>query len=79
MSGAAGGLSKHAPSPSTATAVAASSTSSSSVLTMTSEEVALAELNPVQSSSVGEIAKTREHGENPHTPSLPHCIVDHPQ
>uniref|UniRef100_A0A3Q3VZ54 SWIM-type domain-containing protein n=1 Tax=Mola mola TaxID=94237 RepID=A0A3Q3VZ54_MOLML len=31
-------------------------------------------LNPVQSSSVGEIAKTREHGENPHTPSLPHCI-----
>ncbi|XP_035518958.1 zinc finger SWIM domain-containing protein 8 [Morone saxatilis] len=63
VSGATGGVSKHAPSSSSATTVAASSTSSSSAVVLAGEEVAhQAELNPVQNSSAGEsTAETREH------------------
>ncbi|XP_056251151.1 zinc finger SWIM domain-containing protein 8 isoform X3 [Seriola aureovittata] len=63
VSGATGGVSKHAPSSSSATTVAASSSSSSSAVTLAGEEVAhQADLNPVQNSTAGEsTAETREH------------------
>lgn len=68
VSGATGGVSKHAPSSSSATSVAASSSSSSSAVALAGEELAhQAELNPVQNNSAGEnTAETREHGENLH-------------
>ena len=68
VSGATGGVSKHAPSSSSATSVAASSSSSSSAVALAGEELAhQAELNPVQNNPAGEnTAETREHGENRH-------------
>ncbi|XP_051815861.1 zinc finger SWIM domain-containing protein 8 isoform X2 [Acanthochromis polyacanthus] len=63
VSGATGGVSKHAPSSSPASNLAASSSSSSSAVAPTGEEVAPhAELNPVQNSPAGEsTAENREH------------------
>lgn len=80
VSGATGGVSKHAPSSLTATTVAASSTNSSSAAALTSEElVHQSELKPAQNSSAGESgAETKEHGKNPAFPlcafqSAPKC------
>ncbi|KAM3606191.1 uncharacterized protein V6R79_012188 [Siganus canaliculatus] len=55
VSGAAGGVSKHAPSSSSAATLAASSSGSSSTVALAGEEVAHpAELTPVQNSPAGE-------------------------
>lgn len=77
VSGATGGVSKHAPSSSSATAVVASSSSSSSAVALVGDEVAhQAELNPVQNSSAGETtAETREHGENLHSLGGYHLVL----
>uniref|UniRef100_A0A3P8RV80 Zinc finger, SWIM-type containing 8 n=1 Tax=Amphiprion percula TaxID=161767 RepID=A0A3P8RV80_AMPPE len=63
VTGATGGVSKHATSSSPASNLAASSSSSSSAVAPTGEEVAPhAELNPVQNSPAGEsTAENREH------------------
>nr|XP_020463198.1 zinc finger SWIM domain-containing protein 8 isoform X2 [Monopterus albus] len=62
VSGATGGVSKHAPSTSSAATAAASSTSSSSAVALPGEVVAQTELNPVQNSTAGESStETREH------------------
>lgn len=77
VSGATGGVSKHAPSSSSVTTVAGSSTSSSSAVALAGEEVShQAELNPVQNSSAGETAaETREHGENSYLVSGCHVLL----
>ncbi|KAK2848615.1 hypothetical protein Q5P01_008449 [Channa striata] len=62
ISGATGGVSKHAPSSSSVTAVAGSSSTSSPAVPLSGELVAhQTELNPVQNSTGDNTAENREH------------------
>lgn len=76
VSGATGGVSKHAPSSSSATTVATSSSNSSSAVAVAGEDVAhQADLNAVQNNTTGENnAETREHGEALHALSGCHVL-----